>query len=325
MPASPRCASSLSQELAGSVRFRPHGQKQVRAIERAHENPGTADEQLLGDFRPRRLVRGRRHRDHLDALATLPRPRAGADIQGGNRGPIARRNAPRRWREDRPWPSSRRRSCRRARAARARHREAGANARRGRARSLRRSSGSEEELRLAASTPASRNWATWSRIRAISGETTSVSPPRTIAGSWKRSDLPLPVGMTASTSSRANVAARTSSCPGRKSEKPKTVDRADRAFVMSEESGAISRARRRADRPKPGAAPRSAGHRGRLADRASERPDEIERAGDEQPGVGFASQFEAALKRSLRVRLDLAYEPKRLRERAQLDRRAAPA
>ncbi len=55
------------EELAGGVRFRPHGQKQVRAIERAHENPGTADEQLLGDFRPRRLVRGRGHRDHLDA------------------------------------------------------------------------------------------------------------------------------------------------------------------------------------------------------------------------------------------------------------------
>ena len=55
-------------ELAGGVRFRPHGQKQVRAIERAHENPWAPDEQLLGDFRPRRLVRGRGHRDHLDAL-----------------------------------------------------------------------------------------------------------------------------------------------------------------------------------------------------------------------------------------------------------------
>jgi hypothetical protein len=55
------------QELAGRVRFRPHGQKQVRAIERAHENPRAPDEQLLGDFSPRRLIRGRGHRDHLDA------------------------------------------------------------------------------------------------------------------------------------------------------------------------------------------------------------------------------------------------------------------
>ena len=90
-----------AEELAGRVRFRPHGQKEVRAIERAHENSGTADEQLLGDFSPRRLVRGRGHRDHLDAEKALPRPRAGANIQGGNRDPIARRNAPRRWREDR--------------------------------------------------------------------------------------------------------------------------------------------------------------------------------------------------------------------------------
>ena len=258
---------------------------------------------------------------------TLPRPRAGANIQGGNRDPIARRNAPRRWREDRPSPSSRRRSCRRATAVRARYREVSANARRGRARPSRRSSGSEEELRLAASTPASRNWATWSRISAISGETTRVRPPRTIAGSWKQSDLPLPVGMTASTSSPASVAARTSSCPGRKSEKPKTVDSADRAFAMSEELGAISRT---CSWPRTGAGPRRRGagsvrHWGRLADRAPERPDEIERAGDKEPGVGLASQFEAALERSFCVRLDLAREPKRTRKRLQFGRRAAPA
>ena len=56
-----------ADELAGRVRFRPHGQKQVRAIERAHENPWGTDEQLFRDFRSRRGVRGRGHRDHLDA------------------------------------------------------------------------------------------------------------------------------------------------------------------------------------------------------------------------------------------------------------------
>ena len=132
-------------------------------------------------------------------------------------------------------------------------------------------------------------------------------PPRTIAGSWKQSDLPLPVGMTASTSSPASVAARTSSCPGRKSEKPKTVDSADRAFAMSGESGAIRRTRRgRGQAPAEASAAPFVRHWGRLADRGRERPDEIERAGDEQPGVGLASQFEAALQRSFRVRLDLA-------------------
>jgi hypothetical protein len=39
-------------------------------------------------------------------------------------------------------------------------------------------------LRLPASTPAARKAATWSRISAISGETTIVSPPRTMAGNW---------------------------------------------------------------------------------------------------------------------------------------------
>ena len=54
--------------------------------------------------------------------------------------------------------------------------------------------------------------------------------------------------MTANTSSPANVALRTSSCPGRKSEKPKTVERADRAFAMSGESAVMRLARRVEDR-----------------------------------------------------------------------------
>ena len=44
---------------------------------------------------------------------------------------------------------------------------------------------------------------------------------RTIAGSWKQSDLPLPVGITASTSLPSSVAARTSSWPGAKGGKAK--------------------------------------------------------------------------------------------------------
>ena len=42
-------------ELPAGVRFRPHRQKQVRAIERAHENAWGTDEQPFGDFDPRRL------------------------------------------------------------------------------------------------------------------------------------------------------------------------------------------------------------------------------------------------------------------------------
>ena len=40
----------LVDELAGGVRFRPHRQKEVRAIERAHEDLGRADKQPVGDF-----------------------------------------------------------------------------------------------------------------------------------------------------------------------------------------------------------------------------------------------------------------------------------
>ena len=48
--------------------------------------------------------------------------------------------------------------------------------------------------------PRARSTSTWSFISAMSGDTTSVTPPRspsTTAGSWKHSDLPAPVGITA--------------------------------------------------------------------------------------------------------------------------------
>ena len=67
MPVSPPVSVEPVEKLAGGVRFRPHGQEQVRTIERAHENFWAADEELPGDFGPCRLVRGRGHRDHLDA------------------------------------------------------------------------------------------------------------------------------------------------------------------------------------------------------------------------------------------------------------------
>ena len=68
MPVSPRWASSLVDELAGGVRFRPHRQKEVRAIERAHENLGRADKQPVGDFGSGRGVRRGGHADRLDAM-----------------------------------------------------------------------------------------------------------------------------------------------------------------------------------------------------------------------------------------------------------------
>jgi hypothetical protein len=46
------------------------------------------------------------------------------------------------------------------------------------------SAGSLAELNVAAGTPTPSSWRTWSRISAIKGETTTVRPPPTTAGSW---------------------------------------------------------------------------------------------------------------------------------------------
>jgi hypothetical protein len=58
-------------------------------------------------------------------------------------------------------------------------------------------------------------------IRAMSGETTRVSPSRKSAPSWKTSDLPAPVGMTTSVCRPSRSDCSASACPGRKEGKPK--------------------------------------------------------------------------------------------------------
>ena len=63
----------------------------------------------------------------------------------------------------------------------------------------------------------------------------------------------------------------------------------------------------------------------RLDDRAPQRPDEIERPGDEQPRVGLGRQFGAAAKGALRVRLGIAREAERRGEPLQFGRRPAAA
>ena len=46
------------------------------------------------------------------------------------------------------------------------------------------SASSSDELSAVAATPAACSWSTWSFISAMSGETTTVRPSRTSAGSW---------------------------------------------------------------------------------------------------------------------------------------------
>ena len=67
------------------------------------------------------------------------------------------------------------------------------------------------ECSASAATPASRSAFTWSSIKATSGDTTIAVPGRTKAGTWKQSDLPAPVGMTASAEVPAIKVSTTSS------------------------------------------------------------------------------------------------------------------
>ena len=55
----------------------------------------------------------------------------------------------------------------------------------------------------------------------------------TSAGTWKQSDLPLPVGITASALRPASSASITASCPGRNAGKPNTSDSTRRAAVIA--------------------------------------------------------------------------------------------
>ena len=64
--------------------------------------------------------------------------------------------------------------------------------------------------------PVASSASTWSFMSEISGETTSTAPGSSRAGTWKVSDLPAPVGMTAMQSWPASTASITSSWPGRK-------------------------------------------------------------------------------------------------------------
>ncbi len=75
---------------------------------------------------------------------------------------------------------------------------------------------SSVELRNAARTPAWVSAATWSCMSAISGETTMPVPARAMAGIWKHSDLPPPVGMSTSASRPAMSVPITSACGARK-------------------------------------------------------------------------------------------------------------
>jgi hypothetical protein len=89
-----------------------------------------------------------------------------------------------------------------------------------------------EEFRNVAATPLACIASTWSFMSAINGDTTTVRPGRTNAGSWKQSDLPPPVGNKAKVSLPTNESRMISSCNGRNESKPKV------SFSVASRSGA---------------------------------------------------------------------------------------
>src|ERR1700679_1303406 len=84
--------------------------------------------------------------------------------------------------------------------------------------------------------PICANWAAWSCISAIRGETTTAVVPEIPAGSWYHNDLPPPVGITTQASCAASRLRITFSCLGRNSWYPqwrrKTSARFGRSGIL---------------------------------------------------------------------------------------------
>ena len=171
------------EELLARVVLRLHGEAQVRPVEAVQEDARLPFEELAGDVAAGRDVGGRRQRDGLDvaeAAADVAEERVfgseivaplrdamrlvdGEQANAGAREPLDRRS------HGEPLG----RGIEQAHAAVAH----GVATRRFSAESF-------AELRLPASMPRWRSAATWSRIKAISGETTRVRPLRARVGSW---------------------------------------------------------------------------------------------------------------------------------------------
>ncbi len=164
------------------------GVADVRAVEAGEEDARFDQAEAGEDFvlaSPGRRWRSARCAGRPGSARAGPRA---AGTPGGNRGPIARRNALRRWRTG---PACRLRRAHRAWPACGRAAGARGRCRRGRALPLKIACStacaarqSSVELRQAALTPSWISASTWSCISAISGETTTAQPGRSRAGIW---------------------------------------------------------------------------------------------------------------------------------------------
>ena len=172
------------QDLVGAGGLGADAKAQVRPVEAVHEHGRIAPEQLADDVGAGGGIGGGGEGDGLHAAERglgcaepqIVRPEGVPPLRDAM-GLVDRE-------EPDAGALEAGRAYRAGPAARARHRRGAARRRRARSAIRAFSSGALAELRLAAATPRWRSWATWLRMRAISGDTTTVRPSRSSAGSW---------------------------------------------------------------------------------------------------------------------------------------------
>ena len=158
---------------------------EVRPVEAVRGWSAALGEELRGDVGARGVVGGGGERDRRDAAERRADARRAARYSGRKSWPHCETQCASSMARRRDAGAAEARDeARRRRAAPARRRGGGAAPRSMRRHAASLSPSSLCELSVAAATPRLRICPTWSRISAISGETTTVRPPSTIAGSW---------------------------------------------------------------------------------------------------------------------------------------------
>ena len=233
MPLAPSWRAMKLRSCPLPVALGLHGEPDVGAVEAEHVLLHIAREQLLGDVGAGHLVGGRRQRDDRYARKPLAHAAQLGVFRPEGRAPLRDASGPRRWRTavaaGAPAPPA----CGPSSAAPAPCR-GGASvpppraSRRPRSRRGRCRNGCRPPRRRRASAPPPGRASAPPAARPRPS-----APPSPAPGTWKHSDLPEPVGITARALRPASSAAITASWPGRKPAKPNTSSSTRRAAATA--------------------------------------------------------------------------------------------